>query len=154
MLQGTIYEIGRQRVIIWTSNCPGLLSLGSKNCGSFSWYIPSTIRHDREHGECEPRSSSEFLQRTLVCINLVYDLATRYLVALLFSDYDVAKEALSMEGTSKQDMAKAKKFGRKIKPLKKTCGCETLSGSRPRVQYTSLEDGETVIVEVRPFDKI
>jgi ribA/ribD-fused uncharacterized protein len=85
--------------------------------------------------------------------------------ALLFSDLEVAKEVLTIEGTSKQDMAYVKKLGRRVEGFKEDVWVQ----NRERIvtegtvhkfrQNADLREklfatGETLIVEASPFDKI
>ncbi|KAJ6571855.1 hypothetical protein B0H19DRAFT_937067, partial [Mycena capillaripes] len=85
--------------------------------------------------------------------------------ALLFSDLDVAKEVLSIDGTSKQDMKYVKGLGRQVKHFKEDVWVK----NRERIvtegtihkfrQNADLREklfatGDTMIVEASPFDKI
>ncbi|KAJ7136121.1 DUF1768-domain-containing protein [Mycena epipterygia] len=85
--------------------------------------------------------------------------------AMLFSDMDVAHEVLSIDGTSKSDMARVKALGRKVKEFKEDVWVQ----HRERIvtegtvhKFRQNEDlkeklfatGETMIVEASPFDKI
>ncbi|KAF7349193.1 DUF1768 domain-containing protein [Mycena sanguinolenta] len=85
--------------------------------------------------------------------------------ALLFSDFDVAREVLSTDGTSKQDMTKVKRLGRKVKNFKEDVWVKNrerivLEGSLHKFrQNTELKEklfatGETTIVEASPRDRI
>ncbi|KAJ7207036.1 hypothetical protein GGX14DRAFT_366693 [Mycena pura] len=85
--------------------------------------------------------------------------------ALLFGDTQVAHEVLSIDGTSKADMARVKALGRKVKNFKE----ETWVRQRERIvregsvhKFRQNEElrkklfatGDTMIVEASPFDNI
>ncbi|KAF8189966.1 hypothetical protein K438DRAFT_1832414 [Mycena galopus ATCC 62051] len=85
--------------------------------------------------------------------------------ALLFSDYDVAKEVLEIDGTSKQDMAYVKKLGRKVQNFNEDVWVQnrerivtegTIHKFRQNADLKAklFATGDTLIVEASPFDKI
>ncbi|KAJ6499557.1 hypothetical protein C8R47DRAFT_293400 [Mycena vitilis] len=85
--------------------------------------------------------------------------------ALLFADYDVAKEVLTISGTSKQDMAAVKALGRKVKNFDETKwvkyregivrqGTEHKFRQNDELRKKLFATGETTIVEASPFDRI
>ncbi|KAJ6486783.1 hypothetical protein C8R45DRAFT_268428 [Mycena sanguinolenta] len=85
--------------------------------------------------------------------------------ALLFSDYDAAKEVLSIDGTSKQDMAEVKRLGRTVANFKEdvwvdnrerivTEGTIHKFRQNPDLREKLFATGETMIVEASPYDKI
>ncbi|KAJ6486784.1 hypothetical protein C8R45DRAFT_268521 [Mycena sanguinolenta] len=85
--------------------------------------------------------------------------------ALLFSDFDVAREVLSIDGTSKQDMTKVKRLGRKVKNFNEDVWVKNrerivLEGSlhkfrqNPELKEKLFATGETTIVEASPRDRI
>ncbi|KAJ7218283.1 hypothetical protein C8J57DRAFT_1199004 [Mycena rebaudengoi] len=85
--------------------------------------------------------------------------------ALLFSDTDIAYEVLSIEGTTKADMAYVKALGRKVKNFKEDVWVENrerivLEGTLHKFRQNSalreklMATGETMLVEASPFDKI
>jgi len=85
--------------------------------------------------------------------------------ALLFNDLDVANEVLSINGTSKQDMAAVKKLGRQVRNFKEDVWVQhreqivtegTLHKFRQNagVRKKLFATGETMFVEASPFDKI
>ncbi|KAJ7039893.1 hypothetical protein C8F04DRAFT_1219963 [Mycena alexandri] len=85
--------------------------------------------------------------------------------ALLFHDNAVAKEVLSIDGTSKQDMARVKALGRKVKNFKEDVWVQhrerivtegTIHKFRQNgdIRTKLFATGETMLVEASPFDKI
>ncbi|KAF7326350.1 DUF1768 domain-containing protein [Mycena venus] len=85
--------------------------------------------------------------------------------ALLFSDNDVAKEVLSIDGTSKQDMAAVKKLGRKVRNFKEDVWVQhrepiVMEGTVHKFRQNAdlrkklFATGETMLVEASPFDRI
>ncbi|KAJ7057760.1 hypothetical protein C8F01DRAFT_1210980 [Mycena amicta] len=85
--------------------------------------------------------------------------------ALLFDDLDVAREVLSIEGSSKSDMAHVKALGRKVKHFKEDLWVKhreriVTEGSCHKFRQNKelreklFATGDTMIVEASPFDKI
>jgi len=85
--------------------------------------------------------------------------------ALLFNDLDVANEVLSINGTSKQDMAAVKKLGRQVRNFKEDVWVQhrermvtegTVHKFRQNADLRGklFATGETMLVEASPFDKI
>ncbi|KAJ7442502.1 hypothetical protein B0H11DRAFT_1932300 [Mycena galericulata] len=85
--------------------------------------------------------------------------------ALLFLDTAVAHEVLSIDGTSKADMAYVKALGRKVQGFKEdvwvqhrerivTEGTVHKFRQNPELKEKLFATGDTMIVEASPFDKI
>ncbi|KAJ7627689.1 hypothetical protein DFH06DRAFT_733362, partial [Mycena polygramma] len=85
--------------------------------------------------------------------------------ALLFSDYDVAKEVLAITGTSKQDMAAVKALERKVKNFDEAKwvkyregiarqGTEHKFRQNDELRKKLFATEETTIVEASPFGRI
>ncbi|KAJ6610987.1 hypothetical protein B0H10DRAFT_2057999 [Mycena sp. CBHHK59/15] len=85
--------------------------------------------------------------------------------ALLFSDHDVARKVLSIDGTSKSDMARVKALGRRVKHFEEDVWVQhreriVLEGTVHKFrQNDALREklfatGDTTVVEASPFDKI
>ncbi|KAJ7076123.1 hypothetical protein B0H15DRAFT_606726 [Mycena belliarum] len=85
--------------------------------------------------------------------------------ALLFSDLDVAREVLSIEGTAKQDLARAKALGRKVQNFQDDVWVAhrerivmegTVHKFRQNAELRAklFATGETMIVEASPYDRI
>ncbi|KAK7046761.1 DUF1768 domain-containing protein [Favolaschia claudopus] len=85
--------------------------------------------------------------------------------ALLFADHEIADEVLSVQGTSKEDMAKVKKLGRRVKGFKEDVWVEnrerivtegTIHKFRQNADLRRklFATGDTMFVEASPFDRI
>ncbi|KAJ7138508.1 hypothetical protein C8R43DRAFT_1019342 [Mycena crocata] len=85
--------------------------------------------------------------------------------ALLFEDSDVAQEVLSINGTAKQDMARVKALGRKVKNFKEDVWVQhrerivtegTIHKFRQNADLRQklFATGDTMLVEASPYDKI